>query len=256
MRRSRQALAQRGGKLAQVRLDAAGKRGLAALELITQAASAGDAIAAAAEVVASRHRFPLRLSRDQEMEIARLALGPWTAARFRSLGHADAFMAGIAIALAGDRDLPRATLLAVAREIAPHVVEEEGYRRWLDATPLTLPRLVKLVRTERAIAAAHRFAGAARGDNTTAKVSNVWDALANTPAQAAKLALRSELLRDLQALISASKWTQAQAAKRCGLSQRRINDLMRGRISKFSLDALVNIAGALGRRVHLELRAA
>lgn len=156
MRRSRQALARRGGKIAQVRLDAAGKRGLAALELVTQAASAGEAIAMAADEVASRHRFPLHLSRDQEMELARLALGPWTAARFRSLGHADAFMAGIAIALAGDRDLPRETLLAVARELAPHVAQEDGYRRWLDATPLTLPRLTKLVRTERAIANAHR----------------------------------------------------------------------------------------------------
>jgi predicted XRE-type DNA-binding protein len=86
--------------------------------------------------------------------------------------------------------------------------------------------------------------------------SNVWDALADTPAQAANLALRGELLRDLQGLIEASKWTQAEAARRCGLSQPRINDLVRGRISKFSLDALVNIAGALGRRVHLELRAA
>lgn len=86
--------------------------------------------------------------------------------------------------------------------------------------------------------------------------SNVWDALADTPAQAANLALRSDLLRDLQALIEASAWTQAEAARRCGLTQPRINDLVRGRISKFSLDALVNIAGALGRRVHLELRAA
>jgi predicted XRE-type DNA-binding protein len=86
--------------------------------------------------------------------------------------------------------------------------------------------------------------------------SNVWDALADTPAQAANLALRGELLRDLQGLIEASKWTQAEAARHCGLTQPRINDLVRGRISKFSLDALVNIAGALGRRVRLELHAA
>lgn len=155
MRRSRQALARRGGKLAQVRLDAAAKRGLAALELVTKANSAGEAIAVAANEVASRSRFPLHLSRDQEMELARLAIGPWTTARFRSLGHGDEFMAGVAIALAGDRDLPRTTLLAIARELAPHVVADGGYRRWLDATPLTLPRLTKLVRTERAIANAH-----------------------------------------------------------------------------------------------------
>jgi hypothetical protein len=32
-----------------------------------------------------------------------------------------------------------------------------------------------------------------------------------------------------------------------------MNDLMRGRVSRFSLDALVNIATAIGRRVHMEL---
>jgi Helix-turn-helix domain len=42
----------------------------------------------------------------------------------------------------------------------------------------------------------------------------------------------------------------------CGVTQPRINDLLRGRVSRFSLDALVNIATAMGRRVHLELEAA
>jgi predicted XRE-type DNA-binding protein len=35
-----------------------------------------------------------------------------------------------------------------------------------------------------------------------------------------------------------------------------MNDLLRGRVSRFSLDALVNIATAMGREVHFELRAA
>ena len=36
----------------------------------------------------------------------------------------------------------------------------------------------------------------------------------------------------------------------------RMSDLLRGRVSRFSLDALVNIATAIGRRVHVELDAA
>jgi hypothetical protein len=36
----------------------------------------------------------------------------------------------------------------------------------------------------------------------------------------------------------------------------RINDRLRGRASRFSLDALVNIATALGHRVHIALQAA
>jgi hypothetical protein len=39
------------------------------------------------------------------------------------------------------------------------------------------------------------------------------------------------------------------------VTQPRINDLLRGRVSRFSLDALVNIATALGRRVSVELEA-
>jgi predicted XRE-type DNA-binding protein len=35
-----------------------------------------------------------------------------------------------------------------------------------------------------------------------------------------------------------------------------MNDLLRGRVSRFSLDALVNIATAIGRTVHFELDAA
>jgi len=86
--------------------------------------------------------------------------------------------------------------------------------------------------------------------------SSVWDAVADTPEQAANLQARAELMRQIAAIIKAAEWTQAEAAERCGVTQPRINDLLRGRVSRFSLDALVNIATALGRRVHLELEAA
>jgi predicted XRE-type DNA-binding protein len=35
-----------------------------------------------------------------------------------------------------------------------------------------------------------------------------------------------------------------------------MNDLLRGRVSRFSLDALVNIATAMGHRVSFKLQAA
>ena len=47
-----------------------------------------------------------------------------------------------------------------------------------------------------------------------------------------------------------------EAAQRSGVTQPRMNDLLRGRVSRFSLDALVNIATAMGRKVHFELQAA
>ena len=86
--------------------------------------------------------------------------------------------------------------------------------------------------------------------------TSVWDAIADTPEQAANLRARSELMQQIAAIIKANMWKQADAALHCGVTQPRINDLLRGRVSRFSLDALVNIATAIGRRVHLELRAA
>lgn len=85
---------------------------------------------------------------------------------------------------------------------------------------------------------------------------SVWDALADTPEQAANLRARAELMQQIVAIIKASKWTQTEAAAHCGVTQPRISDLLRGRVSRFSLDALVNIATALGKRVHLALKAA
>lgn len=85
---------------------------------------------------------------------------------------------------------------------------------------------------------------------------SVWDAIADTPLEAANLRVRSELIDKITAIVEKRGWTQAAAAKHCGVTQPRINDLLRGRISRFSLDALVNIASALGLRVHIELAAA
>ena len=86
--------------------------------------------------------------------------------------------------------------------------------------------------------------------------TSVWDAISNTPEEAANLRLRSELMDKITALIEKNGWTQVEAAKHCSVTQPRINELLKGRISRFSLDALVNIAARLGQRVHVELEAA
>ncbi|MER2601971.1 MAG: helix-turn-helix transcriptional regulator [Candidatus Competibacter phosphatis] len=93
-------------------------------------------------------------------------------------------------------------------------------------------------------------------DTTTETFANVWDALADTPQEAANLKVRSELMSQIAAFVRERGWTQVEAARRCGVTQPRLNDLLRGRLSRFSLDALVNIAAALGCRVHVGLDAA
>ena len=77
---------------------------------------------------------------------------------------------------------------------------------------------------------------------------------ADTPEQAANLRARAELMqtdrRGGQRTAAGLKPRQRSVAE---ITQPRINDLLRGRVSRFSIDALVNIATALGRTVHVEL---
>lgn len=63
-------------------------------------------------------------------------------------------------------------------------------------------------------------------------------------------------MQQIAAFVQRKGWTQEQAANQCGVTQPRMNDLLRGRISRFSLDALVNMAAELGCRVRVGLEAA
>ncbi|GAA0647579.1 helix-turn-helix transcriptional regulator [Sphingomonas ursincola] len=75
---------------------------------------------------------------------------------------------------------------------------------------------------------------------------NVFDALADTPAEAANLKARSTLMIAIICQIESWGLTQEAASARLGITRPRLNDLLRGKMSKFSLDALVNIATAAG----------
>lgn len=92
--------------------------------------------------------------------------------------------------------------------------------------------------------------------NNVERYENIWDALADTAGEAANMQAKTELMRQIVILIKNNTWTQAEAAQHCGITQPRMNDMLRGRISRFSLDALVNIAASLGQRVHIALEKA
>jgi len=83
---------------------------------------------------------------------------------------------------------------------------------------------------------------------------SVFDALADTPAEAANMKARSELLSALKNRIRTWNMSQEAAAARLGITRPRLNDLLRGKLGKFSLDALVNLATASG--LTLEIRIA
>jgi predicted XRE-type DNA-binding protein len=85
---------------------------------------------------------------------------------------------------------------------------------------------------------------------------NVWDAIADEPQQAENMRMRAALMRALRDRIQAKAWTQQEAAQRLGVSQPRISDLMRGKLSRFSLDSLVGLSAAAGLRISLSVDAA
>jgi len=85
------------------------------------------------------------------------------------------------------------------------------------------------------------------------KFESVWDALEDTATEAANMRARSALLIALRGRVEGWKVSQTVAARRLGLTQPRLNDLIRGRIDKFSLDALMNLARPAGLSVRLEI---
>jgi predicted XRE-type DNA-binding protein len=56
--------------------------------------------------------------------------------------------------------------------------------------------------------------------------------------------------------VKESGMTQAAAAKVLGLTQPRLNALLKGKIGLFSLDALVNVASKAGLSVRLVVKKA
>lgn len=70
----------------------------------------------------------------------------------------------------------------------------------------------------------------------------------------AELKMRAELLRGLEHWLKEGGLTQAAAAKMLGVTQARVSDIKRGKISTFSFDLLVRLAARAG--LHPELRLA
>jgi predicted XRE-type DNA-binding protein len=74
--------------------------------------------------------------------------------------------------------------------------------------------------------------------------------------EAENLKMRSELMIRIEDFYRRSGMTQAKAAKLLGLTQPRLNALLKGKIRLFSLDAMVNIASRAGLNVRLVVKKA
>lgn len=82
---------------------------------------------------------------------------------------------------------------------------------------------------------------------------SVWDAIEDNPVEAQKMKLRSAMMTALCDYIKAEGMTQKQAAKKLGVTQPRISDLVRGRIDLFAIDSLVNMLALAGLRIEMHI---
>ena len=85
------------------------------------------------------------------------------------------------------------------------------------------------------------------------RFKRVWDAIESSPAEAANMKARSDVLIAIRKVVDGWNVTQAEAAQRLGINQPRVNDLLRGRLDKFSLDALMNLADRAGLSVRVKV---
>jgi predicted XRE-type DNA-binding protein len=81
---------------------------------------------------------------------------------------------------------------------------------------------------------------------------NVFRDLGCREPEARNLALRSQIMIRIEEFVEQSGMTQARAAARLGLTQPRLNALLKGKIAQFSLDALVNAATRYDAAGHAE----
>ncbi len=83
---------------------------------------------------------------------------------------------------------------------------------------------------------------------------NVFRDLGFPEAEAQNLLLRSDIVIHIRKAIGKLGITQAEAAKLAGITQPRMNDLIKNRNHKFTIDALVNVAANLGYSVQVKFK--
>jgi uncharacterized protein YndB with AHSA1/START domain/predicted XRE-type DNA-binding protein len=85
--------------------------------------------------------------------------------------------------------------------------------------------------------------------------AHVSDALEDPQAETASMSMRSDLMIAIGERVKSWDVAPTEAADRLGVSQPRLDELMRGKIQNFSLDALVDLAAKAGLSVRLDIAA-
>jgi predicted XRE-type DNA-binding protein len=82
---------------------------------------------------------------------------------------------------------------------------------------------------------------------------SIRDAIEDDPAEAQNMKIRSGMMTALCGYIKSEGLTQKEAAKRLGVTQPRISDLMRGHIGLFAIESLVNMLSKAGLKIEMHI---
>jgi len=89
----------------------------------------------------------------------------------------------------------------------------------------------------------------------TKSSGNIFLDLGFPPHEASVMLLRAQLAEALRSWMELNELTQAQTAKRLGIAQPRVSDIVRGKVELMSLDYLVGLCAKAGVEVGLQLAA-
>jgi len=89
--------------------------------------------------------------------------------------------------------------------------------------------------------------------HTTPTDGNIFDDLGFNSIEAQKLKIKSDLMIALSQWIEKNKLKQKEAAKLLNISRPRVSDVTRGKIEKFTIDALIDMVEMSGHKVHLSV---
>jgi predicted XRE-type DNA-binding protein len=85
---------------------------------------------------------------------------------------------------------------------------------------------------------------------------DIWEMIEPNPVEAMNLRIRSNLMSAIIDTVKGWGLTQKEAAKRLGITQPRLNLLLKGRFNEFSLDALIALLEPAGLELEFTVKAA
>lgn len=81
----------------------------------------------------------------------------------------------------------------------------------------------------------------------------VWDAIADSPGEAAVLKFKSNLMRQVIELVKKHHESMQQLGLKCALPEERVEHIAKGKIAQVEISDLFRLVAALGYRVDIQL---